>query len=73
MEKYTELYDEAVGALSEDEREEALWDRDASYTDFESWTRRARDKVRQHTQETPPRSTASAGAIFRGYLSLTSQ
>ena len=54
LEKYAELYDEAVETLPENEREEACRDRDASYTDFESWTRRARDKVRQHTQETPP-------------------
>ena len=55
MEKYAELCDEAVGTLPENEQEEACRDRDAAYTEFEKWTRRARVKVRQHTQETPPK------------------
>ena len=55
LEKYAELYDKAVGTLPENEREEACRDRDAAYTDFENWTRRARVQVRQHTQETPPK------------------
>ena len=55
LEKYAELYDEAVGMLPENEREEACRDRDATYTNFENWTRRARVQVRQHTQETPPK------------------
>ena len=42
MEKYAELCDEAVGTLLESDREEACRDRDAAYTDFENWTRRAR-------------------------------
>ena len=46
LEKYAELYDKAVGTLPENEREEACRDRDAAYTDFENWTRRARVKVR---------------------------
>ena len=45
LEKYTELYDKAVGVLPEEEREGASRDRDASYTDFKNWTRRARAKV----------------------------
>ena len=72
LEKYAELYDEAVGMLLDNEREEACRDRDAAYNNFENWTRRARVKVWQHTQEPHPKSTASSGAIFRGYLSLTS-
>ena len=72
LEKYAELYDEAVGVLPEEEREGASRDRDASYADFESCTRRARAKVWRHTQETPPRPTAPPEAIFRGCLSPTS-
>ena len=69
LDKYVELYNEAVGTLPEYEREGASRDRDESYADFENLTRRARVKVRQHTQETPPQKpTASPGAIFRGYL-----
>ena len=49
LERYAELCDEAVGTLLENKREEACRDRDAAYTDFENWTRRARVKVRQHT------------------------
>ena len=56
LERYAELCDEAVGTLLGNEREEAGRDRDAAYTDFENWTRRARVKVRQHTQETPPKA-----------------
>ena len=55
LEKYAELCGEAVGMLREKEQEEACRDRDAAYTDFENWTRRARVKVWQHTQETPPK------------------
>ena len=72
LEKYAELYDEAVGMLPDNEREEACQDRNAAYTNFENWTRRAKVQVRQHTQETPPKVHGPAGAIFRGYLSLTS-
>ena len=56
LERYAELCDKAVGTLLGNEREEAGRDRDAAYTDFENWTRRARVKVRQHTQETPPKA-----------------
>ena len=56
LDKNAELYNEALGTLPEDEREGASRDRDASYADFENWTRRARVKVRQQTQETPPQS-----------------
>ena len=52
LEKYAELYDGAVEQLPETEREKASQDRDASYADFDNWTRRARDKVRRHRQET---------------------
>ena len=55
MERYAELCDEAVGTFLENEREEACRDRDAAYTDFENWTRRARVKAWQHTKETPPK------------------
>ena len=34
LDKYAELYDEAVEALPEDEREGASRDRDVSYADF---------------------------------------
>ena len=60
LDKYGELYDEAVGTLPEDKREGASRDRDASYADFKNWTRRARVKVRQHTQETPPKAHGPA-------------
>ena len=53
LEKYAELCGEAVGMLPEKEREEACRDRDAAYTDLENWTRKARVKVRQHTQKKP--------------------
>ena len=43
LEKYSKLYFEVVGVLSEEEREGAS--RDASYANFENWTRRARAKV----------------------------
>ena len=36
LDKYAELYDDAVGTLPEDERDEASRDRDASYADFEN-------------------------------------
>ena len=72
LEKYAKLYDKAVGVLPEEEREGASRDRDASYADFENWTRRARAKVWLHTQETPPRPMAPPGATFRRYLSPTS-
>ena len=45
----------AVEQLPEIEREGASRDRDASYANFEKWTRRARDKVQRHTQKTPPK------------------
>ena len=69
LEKYVKLYDEAVGVLPEEELEGTSQDRDASYADFENWTRRARAKVWRHTQKTPPRPTAPLEAIFRGCLS----
>ena len=36
LDKYAELYDDVVGTLPEDERDEASRDRDASYADFEN-------------------------------------
>ena len=56
LDSYAELCNAAVGTLTGSEREEACRDRDGAYTDFKSWTRRARVKVRQHTQETPPKA-----------------
>ena len=60
LEKYAELYDEAVEELPEEERGGAGRDRDESYANFEDWTRRARAKVRHHTQESPPRNHGPA-------------
>ena len=60
LEKYAELYDGAVGQLPEAEWEGASRDRDESYANFEDWTRRARAKVRHHTQESPPRNHGPA-------------
>ena len=60
LEKYAELYDGAVEELPEEEREGASRDRDASYADFENWTRKARAKVWSHTQETPPKAHGPA-------------
>ena len=56
LDKYAELYNKVVVTLPEDEREGASRDRDAPYVDFENWTRRARVKVWQYTQETPPKA-----------------
>ena len=36
LEKYAELYNEAVGTLPENKREEACPDRDMAYTEFEN-------------------------------------
>ena len=46
LKKYAELYDAEVGVLPEEEQKRASRDRDASYANFEIWTRRARAKVR---------------------------
>ena len=45
LEKYTELYYGAVEDLPEEERREAIQDRDVSYDSSESWIRGARAKV----------------------------
>ena len=60
LEKYTELYDRAVDELPEEERGEAIRDRDLSYVNSENWIRGARAKVRRYTQETPPRTRGPA-------------
>ena len=54
--KYAELYDKAVGTLPENNRDEASRDKDASHADFKNWTRSARVKIWQHTQENPPQA-----------------
>ena len=50
LDKYAEQYNEALGTLPDDKRDEASRDRDTSYADFGNWTRRARIKIWQHTQ-----------------------
>ena len=60
LEKYTELYDGAVEELPEEERGEAIRDRDVSYDSSEKWIRGARAKVRRCTQDTPPRTHGPA-------------
>ena len=45
MDKYAKLFDEAVGALPEDKRDEASRDRDVLMADFKDWTSRARVNI----------------------------
>ena len=54
LEKYAELYNEVVGVLPEEEREGASRDRDASYVDFENWTRRPEPKFGDTLRRPPP-------------------
>ena len=56
LDRYAKQYVEAVRTLPDDERDEASRDRDESYADIENWTRRARIKIWQHTQENPPQA-----------------
>ena len=72
LEKYAELYDEAVGEPPEGERGGACRDRDESYANFDDWTRRTRAKVLHSTHESPPGTTAPPEAIFRGWPCPTS-